>query len=220
MKGLSDKVAAIIDHVSKLECIKEYVLIGGTAISLQLATRISEDLDFCKWSKNKNDKPKVNWPAIEKELSAIGIIQKIDVLDFNQVNFLFNDVKISFYANQIYQTPVNNLVQVLNNLYVADIESLGAMKIELMLRRSNFRDYYDIYSILKEGILLKEMINNARKYSNYRLSEKNILQFISNGNNYIRDKNFIHLNPKYSINEKEIEEYIKAVIISEYKKPD
>jgi predicted nucleotidyltransferase component of viral defense system len=39
----------------------------------------------------------------------------------------------------------------LNNLYLADIESIGAMKMEAMLRRAKFRDYYDIYSILKEG---------------------------------------------------------------------
>lgn len=47
--------------------------------------------------------------------------------------------------------PSMKRIPYLNNLYLADIESIGAMKMEAMLRRAKFRDYYDIYSILKEG---------------------------------------------------------------------
>lgn len=57
MKGLATKTQKIFDKVSNLECIKEYTLIGGTALSLQIHNRLSEDLDFCKWKKFKSDKP-------------------------------------------------------------------------------------------------------------------------------------------------------------------
>ena len=58
---------------------KKYFL-GGSALSLQINKRKSEDLDFCIWSKNlKKDKPVVHWPAIEKELETAG---KIIVLPF------------------------------------------------------------------------------------------------------------------------------------------
>ncbi len=36
--------------------------------------------------------------------------------------------------------------------------SLGAMKLEVMSRRNIFRDYYDVYAILSEGISLKKMV--------------------------------------------------------------
>ena len=52
--------------------------------------------------------------------------------------------------------------------------SIGAMKMEVMMRRSNFRDYYDIYSILKTGISIWEMITIAQDYSSPRLKAKNI----------------------------------------------
>ena len=35
MKGVTSKTSVLIDKISKLECIKEFVLVGGTALSLQ-----------------------------------------------------------------------------------------------------------------------------------------------------------------------------------------
>lgn len=40
MKGLSVKTSEIFESISKLECIKSYVLVGGTALSLQFGTRL------------------------------------------------------------------------------------------------------------------------------------------------------------------------------------
>ena len=44
--------------------------------------------------------------------------------------------------------------------------------MKVLLRRNTFRDYYDIYSILKEGYNLHNMIAEAIIHSNHRLKEK------------------------------------------------
>ena len=49
MLGLAPHTASVIEAVSQLDCIRPYWLVGGTALSLQLQTRQSEDLDFQKW---------------------------------------------------------------------------------------------------------------------------------------------------------------------------
>ena len=41
-KGLAPHTGKIFEGISKLECIKPFVLVGGTALSLQLHTRQSE----------------------------------------------------------------------------------------------------------------------------------------------------------------------------------
>ena len=66
MQGLAPHTALIFEAVSRLECIKPYVLVGGTALSLQLGTRESEDLDFMSWRKKRNEKREVDWPQIKK----------------------------------------------------------------------------------------------------------------------------------------------------------
>ena len=100
--------------------------------------------------------------------------------------------------------------------YQGYLVAIGAMKIELILRRSNFRDYYDIYSILREGVSLKQIVNLASKYSNHLLKTRDALSFLSNGSNFKKDKNFSLLEPVYDIDHKEIEEYIKGAILKEY----
>jgi predicted nucleotidyltransferase component of viral defense system len=200
-----------------LDCIKDYTLIGGTAISLQIGKRLSEDLDFCKWSTTlKKDKPTVDWPQIKKEFATIGKIDNLDILDFDQVNFIVDNVKILFLTKQENLSPVKTPVQILNNIKAADLYSLGSMKVELVLHRTNFRDYYDIYSLLKEGLSLKTIVEGAAIYSNHTLKTRDALSFLSNGSNYKKGKDFDLLNPVYDITNKAIEDLIKSIIKKEY----
>ena len=216
MNGLTKNTEKIFEAVSLLDCIKDYTLIGGTAISLQIGKRLSEDLDFCKWSTNlKKDNPAVDWPQIQKQLETIGEVDK-EVLGFDQVDFFVNDVKITFMTLPKRLSPVTELVPILNNIKAADLVSLGTMKVELTLSRREFRDYYDIYSLLKEGQSLKSMVDGASKYSNRTLKTRNALSFLANGSNYKRGKEFDILKPVYDVTNKGIEDLIKSVIKKEY----
>lgn len=216
MQGLAPQTAFIFEAISRLESIKPYVLVGGTALSLQLGTRQSEDLDFMSWRKSREEKREVDWPRIKKELESIGEIEKFDILDIDHVEFKVNGVKISFYANPNY-SPVKNLVPCLNNIHLADKTSLGAMKMEVMLRRSQYRDYYDIYSLLKSGEDLQEMVTLALKYSGHRLKTKNLIAILTRSERFVPDDNFSALNPIYSVTPKEIEEYIISAIANQQK---
>lgn len=209
MKGLAVHTEKIFDSISELESIKEYVLIGGTALSMQLGHRLSEDLDFCKWKKSKNDREEVAWYSIEKELNKIGTIQSKDLIDFNQANFVVNDVKLSFYANNLSKQPVGSIIlPYRKNIRLMDIKTIGVMKIEVMLRRSAFRDYYDLYAILKEGIQFSELIEGALKYSGHKLKTKDVLAMLSNGERFTKDNGFENLDPRYQITTSQIQEYM------------
>lgn len=207
MNGLARHTASIIEALSKLECIKPYVLVGGTALSLQLATRESEDLDFMSWRKNRNERREVDWPRIKKELETIGSVEKCDILDIDHVEYVVNGVKISFYANP-NQSPVKEVIPYLNNIVLADKLSIGAMKMEVLLRRSKFRDYYDIFSLLEDGVDLNEMISLALKYSGHKLKSKNLIAMLTRSDRFVPDANFKSLNPIYEVTPLEIENRI------------
>ncbi|MBD5179683.1 MAG: nucleotidyl transferase AbiEii/AbiGii toxin family protein [Bacteroidales bacterium] len=213
-KGLAPHTARIIEAISKLECIKPFVLVGGTALSLQLGTRQSEDLDFMSWRRNKTEKREVDWPIIKKELETIGNIQKFDILDIDHIECVVNDVKLSFYANPNY-SPVVSEIPFLNNIRLADPLSIGAMKMEVLLRRSKFRDFYDIYSLVEAGYDINEMINLALKYSGHRLKSKNLLALLTRADRFIEDKNFKTLKPIYNVTSKDIELKLKQVLSRE-----
>ena len=87
------------------------------------------------------------------------------------------------------------------------------MKMEAMLRRSKFRDYYDIYSILKQGVDFNEMIELALEHSGHLLKRKNLLAMLTNGERFRKDKSFLALNPVYDVTAYDIQEYLKEKLL-------
>lgn len=206
-QGLTTNIEAIIEQVAQLECIKPYILCGGTALAIQIGHRKSEDLDFMMWRISKTEKPEVNWNAIEKELKEkIGEIENFNMLGFDQVEFVVKGVKFSFFVSDNL-SPVTAPTEYLGNIRLADIESIMAMKMEVMLRRMKFRDYYDIYCMLQEGYSIYKGIEKALNLSRHRLSSKNIIAMLLGGQ-FIPDNNFATLEPKYDVTKEQIREYI------------
>ena len=206
-QGLTSNIDAIIEQVAQLECIKPYILCGGTALAIQIGHRKSEDLDFMMWRTSKTDKPEVNWNAIEKELKEkIGEIENFNMLGFDQVEFLVKGVKFSFFVSDNF-SPVSSPINYLGNIRLADIEAIMAMKMEVMLRRMKFRDYYDIYCILQNNYSSHKGIEKALSLSRHRLSSKNIIAMLLGGK-FAADNNFATLEPKYNVTKEEIREYI------------
>jgi len=54
-KGLTTQSLKVFKAIKKSDLLQEYILIGGTALSIQINNRLSKDLDFCKWQ----DKQKI-----------------------------------------------------------------------------------------------------------------------------------------------------------------
>jgi predicted nucleotidyltransferase component of viral defense system len=215
MTALAPHTSELFGQITKLECIKPYLLVGGTALSLQINSRLSEDLDFMSWKSPKSQKQEIDWVAIEKELSGIGKIEARDIWDLDHVEYIVSGVKISFYASSKI-SPVTQKVHLENNLWLADIEAIGAMKMEVMLRRSNFRDYYDIYSILQHGINFKEVVTLSLNYSGHVLSTKNLLALLTDSSRFHPDSGFNQLKPKYNVTPSEIEAYLKECVKAFY----
>ena len=213
MNGLAPQTSDVFERITRLECIKPFVLVGGTALSLQLNKRQSEDLDFMCWKKSAKDKSEIPISSIKREIGSIGKIDSMEIGSFEFVEFVVEGVKLSFYAAPRKQIPSMQVLPFMNNLQIADIKSIGAMKMEAMLRRSKFRDYYDIYTILNEGIDIQEMIEMALEHSGYLLKRKNLLAILSDGERFRKDNVFMQLQPVYDVTPYDIQEYIKQKLL-------
>ena len=206
-KGLTPNIEAIIDDVAQLECIKPYTLCGGTALAIQLGHRMSEDLDFMMWRISKTEKPEVDWPAIEKEIEEkVGTIEHRDILGFDQVAFVVKGVKLSFFVSNNF-SPLNERIHYQGNIFLSDVPAILAMKMEVMLRRLRYRDYYDIYSIVKAGYSLKDGMEAALKYSGHNLSTKSLMIMLS-VSRIPMDANFAQMNPIYDVSMESLREYL------------
>ena len=204
MNGLSLHTGKIFERISRLECVKDYILMGGTALALQLNHRQSEDLDFCRWHNTKNECLEVDWFAIQQQLLTVGDT-KIALLGNTQCDFIVEGVRITFLADNKFKQPEGlQKIHYLNNIYLADTESIAVMKMEVMTHRNLFRDYYDMYSILKSGISLSTVLAKTGKYTFHALRTRDMLSLLLNAREPAFDVNFSALLPVYNVSFEEI----------------
>lgn len=134
------------------DCIflDKYTLVGGSALSLHLGHRKSEDLDFFTY-EDSFDKQEIF--AYIKNFEKKQVLNQTDT----QIDLLLNGVKVTFFnAKWAFLTPVKK-----QKFNLSSLEDIAIMKINVLFLRAKYRDYYDIYFLLKNGISLRQMFESS-----------------------------------------------------------
>jgi hypothetical protein len=137
-----------------------------------------------------------------------------NILAHNHVEFQIDaGVKLSFYAPEKI-APQIEPVPYLNNLKLVSESTIAALKMETLMRRNYFRDYYDLYFILKEKSPqeIVSIIDNALKYSHHTLKSKNLLGMLTNYEQFSPDAGFQNLEPILNISPQEIAEFMSQTV--------
>ena len=122
-------------------------LVGGTALSLQIGHRMSVDIDLF----SDIDYGKIDFVAIENYLESI--FSNVDHLNefapglgksYFVGNDLANTLKLDvFYTDQFIQPPL-----VKDNIRMATVEEIIAMKIDVVQRGGRKKDFWDLHEML------------------------------------------------------------------------
>ncbi len=140
----------------------EFYLAGGTALALQMGHRKSDDFDFFSFSH-------FEIRALQKKIASIFNNSDLLVtqLEKDTLSIIVNgEIKISFFEiEQKIILPVrkNKWFNICNEL------EIGAMKIAALLRAA-YRDYVDLYFLLKEYSLEEILSLCKKKYSGFEKS--------------------------------------------------
>lgn len=210
--GLTSATQEVFEQVSQLECIKGLFLCGGTGQSLQLNHRLSEDLDFELIGLRK-DRPELDFGAIIGEIKSVFPGAREEILGDDYFLVFINEgrVKLSFYKPE---NPVKTMRVGWqhNNLKTPTLQELLGMKLYTICVRTVFRDYYDIYCLLKEGCNLDEAVSYASYLSRHTIRSKTMYTRLLSPQLFRKDKDFIRMSPKYDISADGIRDYIKTVM--------
>ncbi|MDP2338416.1 MAG: nucleotidyl transferase AbiEii/AbiGii toxin family protein [Bacteroidota bacterium] len=141
---------------------KEFYLVGGTAIALYLGHRRSIDFDLFKYSPLK---PK----SIIQTISFFPFPYLVTRRVTEQLNVTINEVKFTFYQ---YPFKINSSEKLEDKLRLPKLIDLAAMKAYALGRRSKWKDYVDIYFILKENFSVKQISERATDIFGQLFSEK------------------------------------------------
>ena len=141
-------VPEMIDLIKELQrdsLFKNHVLVGGTALSLQLGHRTSTDIDLFT-------------PEPQNAVTIIDYFKKnyinvdIQIAKDYFIRVLVNDIKIELvhYNEKEMDKPKEE-----DGIRFSDLNEIAAMKLDAITKRTRARDFIDIAYLLKEMPLQK-----------------------------------------------------------------
>ena len=146
---LTDTQKALIPHFELFA--KEYYLVGGTAIALYLGHRKSIDFDLFTYNKIKLKSIK-KWKD-DLPVTPINTIYESS----DQIHFIIGNVKVTFMQFPFQLKSANHI----HGLSMPSLLSLAAMKAYALGGRAKWKDYVDLYFIMKDHYSIKEIIKKA-----------------------------------------------------------
>lgn len=136
----------------------DFVLYGGTALSLQIGGRISVDFDFFSPHRLEIAQLLRQMPILT---GALLQHQALNTATF-VVGKGKDPVAISFFGGLSFGR-VSEPVQFSDNgIYSAGLLDLAAQKMKVIQQRAEAKDYRDIHKLLSEGISLEEAMGAVR----------------------------------------------------------
>jgi predicted nucleotidyltransferase component of viral defense system len=149
----------------KPEILTQFYLSGGTALSLQLGHRESEDLDFF------SEQP-FQPQEIEQWLSPLGTLSQTE-LEKGTLNTFLNGVKLQFLA---YPYPLLEPFVMWQGIQISSVIDIACTKLQTIGMRGYKKDFIDIYFLLKSYSLETLFTYTRKKYSNSDYSEAHLLK--------------------------------------------
>lgn len=148
-----------------LKLLSKFYLSCGTALSLQIGHRESEDLDF--FTEQDFD-PR----EIENELNVFGKLEEVD-LQRNTLNAFLNGVKLQFlgYPYSLLAPTIN-----WNNIRLGSVIDIACTKMQTIGMRGSKKDFIDLFFLLDKFTLTELFDAVDKKYTNVEYSKSHIMK--------------------------------------------
>jgi hypothetical protein len=139
-----------------------FYMVGGTAIALHIGHRRS--LDFDLFSLADLRKSRIKRVLLEIPFKQVPLFEDID-----QLHLFVNKVKLTFFS---YPYAVEHPIKVDSYITIPSLLTLAAMKAFALGRRSKWKDYVDLYFIIRDYYNIHEISEAAGKIFTQQFSEK------------------------------------------------
>jgi hypothetical protein len=174
-----------------------FYLVGGTAIALYLGHRESLDFDLFRQKPFKNS-------AIKREVDDWNFDYQLLVERADQIHLIVNGIKITFFEFP-YEIKAQTIFE--NTIQLPDLLTLSAMKAFALGGRGKWKDYVDLYFIIKDHYTIKEISSKAKELFgssfNPLLFTKQLCYF--DDINYSEIPIFL---PGFEVNEEEVKAFL------------
>lgn len=136
----------------------DFVLYGGTALSLQVGGRTSVDFDFFTLRPIDHDRLAKQFPFLQ---GARLQQRAVDTATF-VIGEGSGTVEMSFFGGLDFGRVSEPVCFADNGICAGGLLDLAAQKIKVIQQRAQAKDYQDIHKLLSEGITLEMALGAAQ----------------------------------------------------------
>jgi nucleotidyltransferase AbiEii toxin of type IV toxin-antitoxin system len=142
----------------KLSAVRaDFVLYGGTALTLQVGDRISVDFDFFSPQEFDPDELSARYPF----LKGASLLQRAKATATYSVAVASESVKISFFGGLDFGRVSDPVLFGDNGIYSAGLLDLAAQKVKVVQARAEAKDYLDVNTLMQAGMTLELSLGAA-----------------------------------------------------------
>lgn len=141
----------LLKKIMSSELFKNFNLVGGTSLALQIGHRFSIDIDMFGNSE-------IDELEFIEELSNFGTVLVLKKSK-NIIIFSINGVKVDFVN---YKYPLLEELITEENIRLVSDRDIAAMKLNAIAGRGSRKDFIDLYFLLKK-YSLKELLDFYKK---------------------------------------------------------
>jgi len=159
---LTKEQVQLLSLISKFS--RRFGLVGGTAVALHIGHRESIDFDLFT-IKNKSFKNN----DIKRKILETKNINKVIVNKLGEFTFIIDTVKFTFFH---YFFEIDFLKKLDDIIKMPDLLTLAAMKAHALGQRAKWKDYVDLYFIIRDFYSVKEIGEKAKQLFGNEFNEK------------------------------------------------
>ena len=152
---VSPDLKSVLKIVMDSDILKPFRLVGGTSLSLQLGHRISIDIDLF----TDSDYGSLNFEDIETFLKSkfSFIVFSSELTSFGKSYFIGSSENNAVKLDVFYSDPFIDDELLIDNIRLASLKDITAMKIEVIQNGGRKKDFWDLHELLNY-FSLEEML--------------------------------------------------------------
>lgn len=172
----------LFDSLNKLmNCpvFSNFRLVGGTGLSLLLGHRVSIDIDlFTDIEYGTLDTHEIS-KSLQKIFPYIDGLEKLNKRNIGYTLYCGKDKDNAIKLDLYYTDKFCFKPTIIDNIRIADIRDIAAMKIIAINNSNRKKDYWDIYELMNH-YSLSQMIGFAEQRSPFEIERKDLLNKLRN----------------------------------------
>lgn len=192
---ISPLLESILIKLMQEELFNPFRLVGGTSLSLRLGHRLSIDIDlFTNAQYGSLDFSKIE-AYLKKEFKYCTSPDKTDIIGFGKSFYIGNSQNQSVKLDLYYYDELDDTIEEVDDIRMATIENIVAMKMEVIAGGGRKKDFWDIHELM-ESYSTEQLLSIHENYFHYSHSRKELLEGLINFEKADEDFNPICLKGK------------------------